>query len=385
MSPHSAPIKAKKPEVIMIGSDPGEQGGIGTVLKTYTDGGFLDDKIFLVSHKESPALYRVWLFFQCALSLLGLLLTKPSIRLVHMHMSERGSFFRKALLALMIHAMGRKAVYHLHGAEFLLFYQNSKPIVQSFIRYTLDSADALFVLSESWKKDLALMSKNQNICVVYNPVVFDPNLQLKSYQEAEPVRFLFMGRFGHRKGIYDLIRAVALIKERNFKIHLHGDGELEEVRSLIAETNTGDSIIMTGWIKGDAKVKAFREADVLLLPSYNEGLPVAILEALSYGLAVISTPVGGIAEAVHEGENGFLVSPGDIQGLASAITMLATNPQMLVEFKQKSRELCAEHFAHNQIFVQMEDLYQQVMVDHGSSTVSSVHSNSVLASSQAKS
>ena len=365
--------KSKQPEVIMIGSDPGEQGGIGTVLKTYADGGFLDDKIFLVSHKESPALYRVWLFFQCVMSVFWLLLSKPSIRLVHMHMSERGSFFRKALLALMIHAMGRKAVYHLHGAEFLLFYQNSKPIVQSFIRYTLDSADGLFVLSESWKRDLALMSRNQNICVVYNPVVYDPNLEIKSLRDEEPVRFLFMGRFGHRKGIYDLIRAVALIKDRNFKIHLHGDGELEEVRNLIAETNTADALQMTGWIKGEAKVRAFREADVLLLPSYNEGLPVAILEALSYGLAVLSTPVGGIAEAVHEGHNGFLVEPGNIEGLAAAITTLATNPQMLAQFKQKSRELCADHFAHTQIFAQMEDLYQQVMYDHGSSTVSSVH------------
>jgi glycosyltransferase involved in cell wall biosynthesis len=349
------------PEIIMIGSDPGEQGGIGTVLKTYAKGGFLDDKIFLVSHKESPVWHRIWLFVQCIAQVFWLLLSKPSIRLVHMHMSERGSFFRKSLLALLIHAMGRKVAYHLHGAEFLLFYQNSVPLIQRFIRYTLDSAEAIFVLSESWKLDLAQMCQNQNIYVVYNPVVYDPGLQIKPIIEKEPIRFLFMGRFGQRKGIYDLIRAVAAISNRNFKISLHGDGELAQVRDLIAETNTADAIEMTGWIRGAAKVRAFQNADVLLLPSYNEGLPVAILEALSYGMAVISTPVGGIAEAVHEGENGLLVQPGNIAALAKAIETLSTQPETLARYKQHSRKLCGQHFAHTQIFSTMEALYRQII------------------------
>jgi glycosyltransferase involved in cell wall biosynthesis len=376
MSLHTATAIPNKPEVIMIGSDPGEQGGIGTVLKTYAEGGFLDDKIFLVSHKESHAVYRVWLFAQCFATVLWLLLTKPSLRLVHMHMSERGSFFRKALLALMIHAMGRKVAYHLHGAEFLLFYQNSKPAVQKFIRYTLDSAEALFVLSKSWKVDLAQMCHNQNICVVYNPVVYNAALQVKPVIEKEPVRFLFMGRFGQRKGIYDLIRAVALIPNRNFKISLHGDGELAQVRNLIAETGTGDAIEMTGWIRGAAKVRAFQNADVLLLPSYNEGLPVAILEALSYGMAVISTPVGGIAEAVHEGENGLLVRPGDIEGLAKAIETLSTQAETLVRYKQRSRQLCAQHFAHMQIFSEMDSLYRRII--DGDNATSSITESELL-------
>jgi glycosyltransferase involved in cell wall biosynthesis len=355
-------MKPNAPTAIMIGSDHREQGGIGTVLSTYLTQGFLDDKIFLVAHREGPPLHRITLFAQCVALLLWHLLTKPSVRLVHMHMSERGSFFRKAVMGTIAHFFGKKAVFHLHGAEFLLFYANQSPLIQWGIRHTLNTADGLFVLSESWKEDLKALTANPNVFVVYNPVLFDEKLVIRPITETEPVQCLFLGRYGQRKGVYDLVRAVAAIPQprRNFVLNLHGDGELEQVRALIEELQVSDVIRINGWIRGEAKHQTLLRSDILLLPSYNEGLPVAILEALSYGMAVISTHVGGIAEAVRHQKNGLLLQPGDVAALGKALEDLTTDADRLNRMKLRSRQLCQEHFAHHRIFATMQTLYDHI-------------------------
>jgi glycosyltransferase involved in cell wall biosynthesis len=353
-------MSTKNPAVIMIGSDPSEQGGIGSVLSTYLNHGFLDDKIFLVSHREGPALSRVLLFLQCLGLLLWHLLTTPSIAIVHMHMSERGSFFRKAIMGTIAHLFGKKAFYHLHGAEFLLFYENLSSLHKFSVRHTLNTAEGIFVLSESWKQDLKAVTANSNVYVVYNPVSYNAELAPRLNEPDAKVNCIFLGRYGRRKGIYDLIQAVATIPHPNFQITLHGDGELDKVKEMIRELKLEETIQLGGWIRGEEKHQALLKADILLLPSYNEGLPVAILEALAYGQAVISTPVGGIAEAVQQNRNGLLVPPGDISALAAALQSLTTNPALLNQMKLESRALCKDNFAHLRIFNLLESLYERI-------------------------
>ena len=353
------------PSVIMIGSDHQVQGDIGSVLSTYYNNGFLNDKIYLISHREGAAWYRVWLFARCTLHLIWHLLSKPNIKIIHLHMSERGSFYRKALLCLLCFLFRKKTILHFHGAEFMLFVENSPAPLQWFIRYILNSATALFVLSESWKSDFSRVTGNENIFVVYNPVFFDET-KICNNSATEtglgPLKCLFLGRFGQRKGVYDLIRAVATLDETvPFHLALYGDGELDQVKRLIEELNVGGRVHVHGWIRGEAKHRALCNTDVLILPSYNEGLPVAILEAMAYGLAVISTPVGGIAEAVHHERNGLLVPPGDVSALANALLRLANEPGTVVRFQEESRLMCRAHFAHQCIFERLSDLYENII------------------------
>jgi glycosyltransferase involved in cell wall biosynthesis len=259
-----------QPTVLMIGSDPSEQGGIGTVLSTYERQGFLADKRFIVSHREGPALERIRLFLSALFQLFWLMLTQRSIRLLHMHMSERASVLRKGLFAQVAKLFGKKVAYHLHGAEFLVEYQGYPSWLQRLIRAQLDQADAIFVLSDSWRRDLAALTQNPNIQVVYNPVPLPP--AVSPQRPGQPLRCLFLGRYGQRKGVYDLLAAVAQLPEGLIQLDLYGDGEVDAVK---AQANS--SVRVNGWIRGDAKLRALAEADVLLLPSYNEGLPVAIL------------------------------------------------------------------------------------------------------------
>lgn len=351
------PLKA--PKILIVGSDYREQGGIGTVLSTYHQQGFMHNKLFLVTHREGPALTRIFLFSSAFFQLLWLFIRYPSLKTLHLHMSERGSIARKAIISSISKLFGKQILLHFHGAEFLKEYQSSPAWLKWFTTTFLNSSDGLLVLSKSWKQDLANVTPNPNIHVVYNPVVMDPERTVRLSETDEPLRLLFLGRFGQRKGIYDLLKAMAQTKNCNVELALHGDGELEQVQQEILALGLQEKVFRGGWIRGDEKHKALLKADVLILPSYNEGLPVAILEALAYGLAVISTPVGGIAEAVHHQTNGLLVSPGDVNGLADAIQALAENRATLNLMKQASLKLCSENFSHQNIFSQLETIYSQ--------------------------
>lgn len=105
-----------------------------------------------------------------------------------------------------------------------------------------------------------------------------------------------MGRLGERKGVYDLLQSIQQLKTLGVtaNFNLAGDGEVEEVKALVQQYGIEDCVNVLGWINGEQKEKLMREADLLVLPSYHEGLPMAILEAMNCGLPIISTTVGGI-------------------------------------------------------------------------------------------
>lgn len=122
----------------------------------------------------------------------------------------------------------------------------------------------------------------------------------------------------------DLIQAISLLKKEgwlnNIKFIIAGSGSEEEsLKQQASELKVEPWIEFAGWTDGKAKERYLKESQALVLPSYNEGLPIAVLEAISYGLPVIATAVGDMAAAVREGENGFLIKPGDVSALADKI------------------------------------------------------------------
>jgi glycosyltransferase involved in cell wall biosynthesis len=139
---------------------------------------------------------------------------------------------------------------------------------------------------------------------------------------------LALGRLGQRKGTYDLLCAVeSLPAHVRSRVHLRlaGDGEVDQVRAQVAARGLGDTVDVVGWLGPRERDEALRQADIFVLPSYDEGLPMALLEAMAHGLVPITTPVGGIPEAVTDGVHGLLVPPGDPAALARALHRLVEN------------------------------------------------------------
>jgi glycosyltransferase involved in cell wall biosynthesis len=265
------------------------------------------------------------------LALLRLLFTGSLRRvdLLHVHISAARSMVRKAMFMRLARALRIPYVVHVHGSNFDNWYLESTHKQQAWIRRQLDAADVIVALSTSWKSFLVTLTTTP-VHVVYNSVPLDAYPWPRPMRRPGPLRMLFLGLLGERKGIYDLLeaahRATSGTEAVPLELRIGGDGAILETKEMISRLDLQDHVEYLGWVEAAQKAELLADADIFALPSYHEGLPMAILEAMSAGAAILSTPVNGIPEAVQDGFNGVLVDPGDVRGLAAAIRMLSADP-----------------------------------------------------------
>jgi glycosyltransferase involved in cell wall biosynthesis len=347
----------------MVGTDMNAKGGISSVIKMYQEAGLFEKVRFMPSYTEGSPLRKLVHYLSFLFQYLGILLTQPSVRVVHVHTAGYGSFFRKSWVLLLAKLFGKKSILHMHGAGFVVFYGKMPALYQRFIRLTFQSADMILALSSQWKEDLYRIYNHSDIRVLYNPTILrEPILDGRQGESSdEPVRFLFMGRLGQRKGVYDIIKSATKLQKANVEIQLYGDGEIEEIKKQVSANGVADKVTVCGWIDGSRKDETFRNANVLLLPSYHEGLPISVLEAMAYGLPVLATDVGGISEAVYDGVNGYLIQPGECEKLAERIEWLAASPQLRREMGKTGYEMASGKFALPVIMRQLEELYADLI------------------------
>lgn len=199
-------------------------------------------------------------------------------------------------------------------------------------------------------KDLAVKNyEKANIIYIPNGVdtnIFAPPAEKKIHS---PVKIVFAGRFNPQKALHRLIGAARKLKDEsvtNFIVELYGGGPLEkELKDSVNKNNLEDIIKFMGWIKRDDLSKVFADSDIFVLPSDIEGMPIACLQAMSSGLAVIGSRTMGIKEVVNDGVNGILVNIGDIDSLANAMAALIKNPETIIKMGEKSREIAVNNFS----------------------------------------
>jgi glycosyltransferase involved in cell wall biosynthesis len=310
-------------KVIVVGTS--AKGGMEAVIDNHFKNGLYDtrDVELIISNSDGSALKRVYLGLVAAFKLLlAVANTKPII--VHMHGSERGSIYRKAFYLFIAKLFGKKVAFHSHGAEFKHFYDVNSAVYRFLVRYILDRCDAIFVLSKYWQDYMYEIAKPNLVEIINNfPTrAYESFFEKRDVFSKKSLVFLYLGYVGERKGIYDLVDAVDLLLQRgvsNFTIKVAGNGEVEHLKEVLRKRELDSQFNVLGWISGDQKAELMEKSDVLVLPSYNEGLPIAILEAFSTGMPVISTPVGGIPDAITNGINGILVTPGNSIEIADSI------------------------------------------------------------------
>jgi glycosyltransferase involved in cell wall biosynthesis len=141
------------------------------------------------------------------------------------------------------------------------------------------------------------------------------------------------------------------------RVLLGGDGELELVRARALELGIADHVELLGWVRGEDKERLLAAAVLYVLPSYNEGLPVSVLEAMAAGLPIVSTPVGGIPEAVTDGVEGYLVEPGNVQALADRMDRLLGDQDLAMRMGESARRKVELVFSANAVVPQVEAMY----------------------------
>jgi glycosyltransferase involved in cell wall biosynthesis len=147
---------------------------------------------------------------------------------------------------------------------------------------------------------------------------------------------LDVGNLLERKGVRELLRAGASpsVRDRDIVLTMAGGGPVDTYRALAAKLGIADRVTFTGWVSQDAARALMVSADALILPAYDEGLPLVILEALASRTPVICTPVGSIPEVLDDRRTALFVSPGDEADIAAAILTLLDRPEMRRELSE---------------------------------------------------
>lgn len=320
--------------VAMLGPARTVRGGVSAVVNAILDA-LSDDGPevrYIATHVDGPKFVKTLAAIAGTVRLVvAILCWRPQV--VHLHMASYASFARKSTLATIARALRRRVIVHVHGAEFEVFFKGAAALTKSAITRTLTRADLVIALSAGWQRKLARIAPKARIRVLPNPV---PTSEFSPLAEGKPDvargggNVLFLGAFSKRKGIYDLIEAMAdVVRARpDVLFELGGDQDVDEVERLIEQRDLSENVRLLGWVRGGEKLATFARAHVYVLPSYHEGLPIGVLEAMAAGLPVVTTPVGGLPEVVKDRVNGFLVTPGDVRALASAILALLDDPDL---------------------------------------------------------
>ena len=351
-------------KVLVVGPDSRKtKGGIASVIEGMREDEWLTGQTgmaFYASYREGNPVFKL---FYGLWKIVRFPHAVKQFDLVHIHMSVKGSAMRKMQYAAIAKKHGKKVVLHIHGSSFMEYYQQLHGKKQEKLKKCLQSADCVLALSEKWQSDMCRVMELRNCEVLLN------GISLKKYQaKIEPfqnrgIDFLFMGRLGVRKGTDNLLGVLKRMKKEGRKFHcvLAGDGPVQDYSQWVNEAQMEDCIRFAGWIQGGEKKALLKKARILLLPSRHEGLPMSILEAMTFGEAIISTKVGGIPEAVEEGQSGLLVDPDDEEGLYGAMCRLLDDPELTERMGRRGCEIVKQKFDLEQIHRQLYALYGRIL------------------------
>jgi len=310
--------------ILIIAPDISVKGGISTVIKGFLSSSLSQkySTILVASHVDGTKLRKYLQAITGILKAAYYLLLKQ-IDIVHIHGGDVTSMKRKYLYFRLIKLFERKVIYHFHGASFMEQFILVSPGWKHRIKALLEESNMVICLSESWKYSIMQIAPKSNIRILYNSVSL-PKYYEYLKEDKKTINIVFLGAIGERKGIFDLIEVVSQLILEGCNIHLTvgGNGDIDRFLKEIEIHNLKNHVTYAGWIVGEAKDSLFRDADIFVLPSYAEGMPMTILEAMSYAIPVISTNVGGIPEIIKDGETGYLAEPGNCAELYNKILSL---------------------------------------------------------------
>jgi glycosyltransferase involved in cell wall biosynthesis len=269
-------------------------------------------------------------------------------KIAHINITGRGSTLRKVVLTAFCRSIRLRYLLHVHDFDYADEYRKRGPLPRFMIRRTFQGAVTTLVLG---KRDLGLLTdllrlKPNQIQVLHNAVP-DPGLTENGPgRSGTTCRLLFLGHLSDRKGVPELLRALARpdLMAKDWHATLAGGGPIDLYRGLAAELGIDHRIDFPGWVDQAAVTALCVSSDVLVLPSYAEGMAMSVLEGLSHGLAVVTTPVGAHEEVIEPEQSGLLVPPGDVDALADALVRVIEDTGYRARLRAGARQRFLDAF-----------------------------------------
>lgn len=360
-----------KTRVLMVG--PASLGGISSLIRTIMP--VLDGKVVLqffpTIQKRQPNKAGQLSIGNLALAigqyfrfLAALAQFHPEI--VHLHTSQGSGWLKDTFFVLVSKFFGIRLVLHLHASDFDKFYAKTPKLMRGYTRWVLNRADAVICVSESWKNLVAQVVQHGRVYRYINCINVSELSDHNHKATDGNVRALFLGAVGVRKGIPELLDAMSILQSRDVPLHLwiagseEKQGDLAYAEAKINQQHLGSKCELIGDVREERKAKLLESADIFVLPSHHEGLPIALLESMASGMAVVSTPVGGIPEIISDGYNGFLVEPGNVTDLADRLAMLVSDSQQRQNMGRINRQIAETDLNVENYVSRLVELYQAI-------------------------
>jgi glycosyltransferase involved in cell wall biosynthesis len=264
------------------------------------------------------------LIFLSALTRFIVLALTKGIHVLHINVAAYGSAYRKMILAAIARAIGVPYIVHIHSGRFPKFWKEARPTVARAVDTFLDRSSAIIVLGREFE-DLVVSrvpSAQSRVRLMYNAT---PSRRASSARVGAQgkLHLTTLGLLGPNKNTTQLIEALGRLRCRpDWVATIAGNGEVLKARAQVVKLGIAERVDVPGWMDQNQVQRLLEQTDIFLLPSLSEGVPMAILEAFSFGIPVIATAVNSIPEVVQDGRNGLLIPPGDLQALVAAMTRL---------------------------------------------------------------
>lgn len=280
---------------------------------------------------------------------------------VHVNMAERMSLFRKGTLIVVCAALGVPTVLHLH-AQMQRFYGALPPFIRGLIRWIFSLPQAVIVIGPATRKFVieVLRVPEVRVRTIINGVP-EGRREPGNTRCAAPHRVLFLGNLSDEKGVHDLLRALSepVLDDCPLRLTVAGGGDVAGYVELARALGVDSVVRFEGWCDQSKVRRLLTECDLLVLPSHDEVLPLSILEALAYGVPVVTTPVGEIPSVLTDGVDAVFVQAGQPASIAAGMRKVLEDPVLRRSLSQNGRALYLRHLSLKKFFSSVATVHRR--------------------------
>lgn len=306
------------------------------------------------------------IFLWGLIKILRLCLSKK-IDIAHIHMASRGSAARKTIISKILSLFDIPYILHIHSGEFICFFSRQPKAIKQAIKGALLNASHVIVLSEKMR-DWCINELGASRTLVIRNGCRDIRTSAPPSPRTRDI--LFLGRVNKKKGVDDLLSAIKIVTAVNPGITatIAGDGDIMHYAKIAENKGILQNLNFTGWVDRKTCDQLLLSHKIFILPSYSEGMPMSILEAMSSNTPIISTNVGGIPDIINHKITGILVEPGNILDISDGISLLLNDENLAISLSTRARAEYEENFSSAVMGRKFMDLYKKTILNISNKT-----------------
>jgi glycosyltransferase involved in cell wall biosynthesis len=362
-----------RPVVLILGPHRAAVSGVSTHLNLLIDSTLGED--FDLVHfqvgsegREEGATAKLLRLIASPFALAATIIFRHA-SIVHLNTSlNPRAYWRDLAYLFVAKALGARVLYQVHGGRLPRVFFAGSEVLTGFLRWTLRIPDLVVVLAQCELEAYREFLPGQQVVALPNGIDCRPFGVVPTVHSSprRPLRVVYFGRVAREKGLYESLQGMRLAHELGVdaRLVIAGSGAEEgRLKRYAQALGMASRVTFAGPVFGADKVKLFAGADVMLLPSYSEGLPYALLEGMAAGIPVIATPVGAIPDVVSEGIHGLLVPPRDGKAIAEALAMLAGDRERLSWMSRACRRRIRAAFSIERLAGEFAQQYARLCGD----------------------